>query len=597
MAVLLPAQLPPDAPRSEQTVFNSFETLSNDWIVLWSIPIKRFEPRRRGMNEIDFVLLHADLGVFVIEVKGGEIKAENGAWFTRPFGSQDWHALNRSPFAQATDEHFALARYLSDRRGIEIPKNAIVHAVAFPSVTVRGDMGPDAPRSLILDSADLESPEFALRRIRAEFGTLQKLTPSVIATIKKELVPTLEMTVLSSSTAAATIKELERETRRQAQMVNDQAVAYRAMLAQERAFVIGGAGTGKTVIAAKVARDFELAGVRTLLLCHRAGVQSFLQTLLETPLSGRKFNAESNELLQVSSWTGVARAVAAGLKRTSVSVTDANLPDIFFEFRDHLSSPYGAIIIDEGQEFTPLQLDSLKWILDDPDTSPMYIFADPFQHSGLFSTSAIDRANRKVSFKWMPPAGSQVFSLSTNCRNSSQIAEVSAQFYPHGAPVPLVDGPSPIFHTTNTSEIAMRSLRLAQRLVQDQGFRPSQILIVAIGVSLSDLEKAALRIGQPTAQVDKAFRFPLTSKDVRIAIGRPDEVQGLEADVVILAFSGDETTASAREVYIAASRARGLLHVVSNQSRERIAAIARHFLESDTTVPSIGRAEDGFTSQ
>lgn len=597
MAVLLPLQLPSDAPRSERTVHSSFASLPNDWIVLWSIPIKRFEPGRKGMNEIDFVLLHADLGVFVIEVKGGEIKAENGAWFTRPFGGQDWHSLNRSPFAQATDEHFALARYLSERRGIVIPKNAIVHAVAFPSVSIPGDMGPDAPRSLILDMTDLESPELALRRIRSEFGASQRLSPGLIATIKKELVPTFEMTVLSASTAAATTKELERETRRQAQMVNDQAVAYRAMLAQERAFVIGGAGTGKTVIAAKVARDYELGGARTLLLCHRAGVQSFLQTLLEIPLSGRRFNPKSDELLQVSAWSGVAKAVATALGQTNVKIADPNLADMFFEFRDHLARPFGAIIIDEGQEFTPLQLDSLKWLLGDPDTSPMYTFADPFQHSGIFSTSASERAKKNVRFKWTPPVGAQVFSLSTNCRNSSQIAEISAQFYPHGAPVPLVDGPSPIFHTTNKPEIAIRSLRLAQRLVQDQGFRPNQILIVTIGVSPTELEKAAGRISLPTAQVDNAFRFPFTPKDVRIAIGRPDEVQGLEADVVVLAFSGDESTASAREIYIAASRARSLLHVVSNQSRERIAAIAKHFSESDTFVPVDGKATDGFTSQ
>lgn len=533
------------------------------------------------MNEIDFVLLHAQLGVFVIEVKGGEIKAVNGAWFTRPFGSQDWHALSRSPFAQAADEHFALERYLSDRRGINVPKGAIVHAVAFPSVAVSTGMGPDAPRSLILDEVDLESPELALRRVRGEFGGTQRLSPTLIADIRKELVPSFEMTVLSSSTAAATTKDLERETQRQARMVTDQSLAYRAMLAQERVFVIGGAGTGKTVIAAKVARDFELAGARTLLLCHRASVHAFLQTILETPLSGRKYDPKSKELLQVSGWDALARAVAASQAKTGLSVSDPNLSDYFFDFREHLSSPYAALIIDEGQEFTSLQLDSLKWLLEDPDSSPLYIFADPFQHSGLFSTSAIDRANRKVSFKWKPPAGAQVFSLSTNCRNSSQIAEVSAQFYPHGAPVALVDGPSPIFHTVKRTEVALQSVRLAQRLVRDQGFRPSQILLVAIGVSPSELEKVAGRISLPTVPVERAFRFPLTPKDVRIAIGRPDDVQGLEADVVILAFSGDETTASAREIYIAASRARGLLHVVSNQSREDVAALAKHFSESN----------------
>jgi hypothetical protein len=225
LAILIPAQLPPDAPHSERVVHESLAALSDDWTVLWSIPIKRFEPRRRGLNEVDFVVMHAQFGIFVLEVKGGEIRADNGTWFTRPYGSQDWHALDRSPFAQVADEHFALERYLLDRRGMSVPKRAIAHAVVFPSVVVPGDLGPDAPRSLIVDTADLLSPEKALRRVRGEFGESQALSPAMLASIRKELVPSFKMTVLSSSIAASTTEGLERETQRQAQMVSDQAVA------------------------------------------------------------------------------------------------------------------------------------------------------------------------------------------------------------------------------------------------------------------------------------------------------------------------------------------------------------------------------------
>jgi hypothetical protein len=225
----------------------------------------------------------------------------------------------------------------------------------------------------------------------------------------------------------------------------------------------------------------------------------------------------------------------------------------------------------------------------------MYVFADPFQHSGLFSTSARDRADGKVRFKWSPPAGAQVFAMSTNCRNSNQIAELSARFYPKGAPVARVDGAPPIFHTVKRSEVASQSVRLAQRLVEEQGFRPSQILLVAIGIPLSDLEKSSRRVSLPTIAVNEVFRFPLTPKDVRVAIGRPDEVQGLEADLVILAFSGDAGTASAREIYIATSRARGLLHIVSNQSRESIAVMATQFSQSTDVATIDSGSTDGAT--
>ena len=50
---------------------------------------------------IDFLLLHPEAGLIVLEVKGGAIKVERGDWYTQPRGATDWKRLSRSPFKQS----------------------------------------------------------------------------------------------------------------------------------------------------------------------------------------------------------------------------------------------------------------------------------------------------------------------------------------------------------------------------------------------------------------------------------------------------------------------------------------------------------------
>ena len=63
-----------------------------------------------------------------------------------------------------------------------------------------------------------------------------------------------------------------------------------------------------------------------------------------------------------------------------------DLAERFLEYRDKLPRLFDAIVIDEGQEFTKRQVEAPMWLLADPDISPVNVFADPFQHSGIFST-------------------------------------------------------------------------------------------------------------------------------------------------------------------------------------------------------------------
>jgi len=486
-------------------------------------------------------------------------------------GSSEWAQLQRSPFKQVADQRYTLQRYLSNHFGID--SKSFAHAVAFPGCDITDDLGPDSPRELAIDATDLRDPTTALHRVRKHWGECPRIADTLIDSIIAKLRPSFEMTILSSSVAATTAEMLERETRRQVHMVESQIQAYRTLLSTDRVVALGGAGTGKTVIAAQLAMQLASTGSRTLLLCHRVGVQSFLSTLLGIRPSNRSYDGSSADFPHVAAWVKVAGAVASHVGRASVRNSDPNLGEHFFEFRDALSAPYDAIVVDEGQEFTKNQIEALSWLLDDPDYSPMYIFADPFQHSGIFSTTPRDRIEKRISYRWAPPIIAETVGLMTNCRNSKQIADLASRFYPQAAPTPLVDGLAPQFHQVTPRELLPETFRLISELINQERFQPNQLLVVPIDFAHDDVRQAAQHSGVPIVSVKDVFRFPLTPKDLRVAFGSPDDVQGLEADVTVVAYAQGATNAGTlREMYIATSRARTVLHVVSHLSPDQIVA-------------------------
>ena len=96
MAIMRPDVAPEEIPHdSERLVYIGLrDQLSNEYIVLHSYPWLR--PDRDGKlreGESDFVVLHQEKGMLVLEVKGGELRFERG----------QWERLKSTGFAPITD--------------------------------------------------------------------------------------------------------------------------------------------------------------------------------------------------------------------------------------------------------------------------------------------------------------------------------------------------------------------------------------------------------------------------------------------------------------------------------------------------------------
>src|SRR3989338_3618968 len=108
---------------------NSF---TKDWIVLHSLNLSQHTVRLYG--EIDFLILIPSSGIFVMEVKGGDVKCIDGVWhFIDRHGNVN---KNKSPFNQAREAMFSLQAEIKKEFGAKHRFNKIQFGffVAFPQV-------------------------------------------------------------------------------------------------------------------------------------------------------------------------------------------------------------------------------------------------------------------------------------------------------------------------------------------------------------------------------------------------------------------------------------------------------------------------------
>ncbi|MHA7178341.1 nuclease-related domain-containing protein [Arthrobacter sp. Sr24] len=99
--------------------------LPDDVVLAHSVQLRH----GRAEHEIDILVLWPDVGIAVIEVKGGLVTNENGRWF--PSGEPDGRHKLQDPQAQSQGSAHALKNWLSDQMG-SLLTNRFVYMTAFP---------------------------------------------------------------------------------------------------------------------------------------------------------------------------------------------------------------------------------------------------------------------------------------------------------------------------------------------------------------------------------------------------------------------------------------------------------------------------------
>lgn len=108
---------------------------------------------RQHEYEADLVVLLPGAGWAVIEVKGGDVRREEGVWEQRQQGY--WRRID--PVGQVQDCRHVLQRYLA-RHGSQAENYRAVHLVALPDRDANDRFEASGlPRALLIDRQELEA--------------------------------------------------------------------------------------------------------------------------------------------------------------------------------------------------------------------------------------------------------------------------------------------------------------------------------------------------------------------------------------------------------------------------------------------------------
>lgn len=548
MAHMYPQRFPQTGEsQAEAVLYEELRSqLSDSFTVLYSVKWLMRDRRHHDQDgEIDFLVIHPDLGLLVLEVKGGRIRLDGhtGVWYSLDRFDREHQIKN--PFEQATKNLYALRQKLAEAPATQPYSYRMQHGVAFPSVTVGSmDIGLYGDRDLIIDSTDMPGLETAVRRIMGTPDKRPVLNNLALQALVNTLQPTLEISRIGLGTH---LLESEKQI---ATLTETQFSILDYLALHPQALIAGCAGSGKTMLAMEKARRLANEGFRVLFTCFNKNLAQWVRT---------RFQSDPNtvsERIYVSHYHGLAMEMCkkAGVSlQQSIEVMDPRAISIYLNETlpsklDEASAKYNirfdAIVADEGQDFAEMWWLTLLNLLKDRDKGVFYVFYDPNQR--------IYGRELSLPFTKVP------FTLSINCRNTDKIHEEVQRFY-QGTPQPVSRGPigikPDIIPIPRAGE--KEALRLAfAKLFTEEKIPPRNVVVLTPrGLRGSEL-KEGTHIGSYTLTWGEPGPGQIQVRSIYT-------YKGLESPIVILAEM-DKIESQQRDyiLYVALSRARDHLIIL-----------------------------------
>ena len=262
----------------EQALLERLRTeLPDEFIVIPCLEVPHLRTGRD--SEADFVILHPR-GRLVLESKGGEIRCVQGRWERKKSGK--WQPLH-PPFFQARDNSYEIREHLKRSFGKEAPeaKMPFGHVVVFPSIDFNVET-IEMPDARLIDRTELANSDMVKIMHRLLEDTEQRyltrfpgqslpvpLTDTQLLAVANKLRPEIRMTSNLSPEA------LDRQLIR---LSSTQLRALDAAAQSKRLRVIGGPGSGKTLLALEVCRRERTANPaeKIGLVCFNRHLGAFL---------------------------------------------------------------------------------------------------------------------------------------------------------------------------------------------------------------------------------------------------------------------------------------------------------------------------------
>ncbi|MEY4322296.1 MAG: hypothetical protein RL410_77 [Actinomycetota bacterium] len=509
-------------------------------------------------REIDFVVSIPGIGIAILEVKGGQIRAEANLWEQYNIKDHKWHSID--VVKQLDEERRMLTSILRREFGIYYPR--IKNFLVAPDAVFDMDRSlPFIEREQVIDQnqleniADVIAAGIASINAGIYFGDAEQ---ALVRAALTDVGLTYDELVESSYERFHMTEQLTYQQSYVLDMLQDNRFIY----------VRGGPGSGKTQLAILQAIRLMSQGLKVGVLCYNIGLSELLK---------HKF-AGMAEHLQPAYVGAVGKGLAGywGIDVPSeISQDETNqfydvtLPQLMLERAQSLTDEekFDAWVIDEAQDLNRGELRTLEAALR-PNAAGIYLFGDPEQ----------DLWDREGEVPWTPAFAR----LSRNFRNSRKIAALVNDLQPtsSGEPMGYLGGYQPeyVVAADRQAVFDIAEAKL-QELKEKWGWKAGQIVVLTIANRHSTHDK--LRTADDAAYWKNFF----DAKDV--FYGRSKSFKGLERAVALVIIDDDlNWDENLDDFVVGISRGRDELIVVGTDSD--LAALQR--VESHFNVIRLGKS-------
>lgn len=534
---------------SERLVYEALKGLSSEYVVMhsfpWLRPYRDFsdEPLREG--EADFVIIHAQKGMLIIEVKGGTPEFKDREWFRSNKKMKD-------PFVQAQRNMYELLKEIEKTTNRKLMRNMFTYgyAVIFPHCTYEGELPVHTDQNIFLDQSSLaDLPNEIENAFSSWAGNSNDLDYGQFLELQNALMPKLRL-IRHLGTAIAEEKE------KIIQITKDQQSTLQGLLNNDRVLVEGVAGSGKTLLALEFAFNISKLKKSVLFLCYNKDLASWLNERIQIE---KKLNGNLNSL-EMATFHSFAIKIAKKAdvefdipKTNSNKFWDDEVPLILEQGLEILRTNnqeilFDAVIVDEAQDFAKDWWVTVESLTKNGKDGSLYAFMD-------INQSFRDEKNS-------PPVNFQTrFPLRTNCRNTKSIAATSSKINDTDI---FVLPSSPVGENPKLINVSSKNSALGRLLDEVKKLIKSNISANQIAlISPLRFEKSIL---QNTNEIE-GIRFVTDPAQWRenegILVTTARSFKGLEADfVIIFDLEKFSRTFSPVDLYVAWTRARHRLILV-----------------------------------